>query len=86
MDLLASSLPTQTGMAVISRPVVNQTGLVGLFDFSLEWAPEVEGGQPGPSGPTFSEALKKQLGLKLDPKKGPVELLLIDHVEQPSEK
>jgi uncharacterized protein (TIGR03435 family) len=85
LDLLANSLPTQTGMATISRPVVNQTGLVGLFDFSVEWAPEVEGGQPGPSGPTFNEALKKQLGLKLDPKKGPVELLVIDHVEQPSE-
>ena len=83
--MLASSLPTQTGMATISRPVVNQTGLVGLFDFSLEWAPEVEGGQPGPSGPTFNEALKQQLGLKLDPKKGPVDLLVIDHIEQPSE-
>jgi uncharacterized protein (TIGR03435 family) len=92
LDLLASSLPTQTGMATVSRPVVNETGLTGTFDFSLEWMPEMSGpqadgaaAQPEESGPTFGEALREQLGLKLKPEKGSVEILVIDHVEHPSE-
>jgi uncharacterized protein (TIGR03435 family) len=40
---------------------------------------------PDPSGPTFLEALKNQLGLKLDPAMGPVQVFVVDHIEQPSE-
>ena len=84
---LADSLPTQTGMATLARPVIDQTGLSGPFDFSLEWMPEIDGppAQGDESGTTFREALKDQLGLKLVPQKGPVEVLIIDHVEPPSE-
>jgi uncharacterized protein (TIGR03435 family) len=83
LSLLASSLPTMTGMAMLPRRVVDETGLSGLFDFSLEWLPELNP-PPDASGLTFREALKEQMGLTLEPKKGPVDILVIDHVEQPS--
>jgi uncharacterized protein (TIGR03435 family) len=54
----------------------------------MEFAPEIRPGsdaQRDPNGPTFLEALKSQLGLKLDSTSGPVDVLVIDHVEEPSE-
>jgi uncharacterized protein (TIGR03435 family) len=83
LDLLASSLPTQTGMATLPRPVVDRTGLSGTFDFTLEWVPEFNAA-PDASGDTFQEALKNQLGIKLVAQKAPIEFLIIDHVEHPS--
>jgi uncharacterized protein (TIGR03435 family) len=74
------------------RPILDQTGLNGKFDFKMEFTPDPGGPaktvpnfQPDSSGPTFLEALKEQLGLKLVPQTGPVEVLVVDHVEQPSE-
>jgi uncharacterized protein (TIGR03435 family) len=65
---------------------VDNTGLTGRFDVDLQFTPETQG--PGntldDSGPTFTEALKKQLGLKLIERKMPVEILVIDHLEKPS--
>jgi uncharacterized protein (TIGR03435 family) len=85
LALLASSLPTQTGLVTLPRPVIDSTGLKGGYDFWLEWTPEdtseVDNRE---SGGTFREALKNQLGLKLEPQKGSVQVLVIDHVEQPS--
>jgi bla regulator protein BlaR1 len=81
----------------VDKPVVDRTGLSGRFDFTIEYAPDPARGiffGPGPpkvdapgdlQGPSFQEALRKQLGLKLVPNKGPVETLVIDHVEKPSE-
>jgi uncharacterized protein (TIGR03435 family) len=83
LSLLASSLPTMTGMAVIPRPVIDETGLNGTFDFTLDWVPEFNAPSDA-SGPNFREALKEQLGLHLEPQKGPVDILVIDHVEHPS--
>ena len=92
MELLATSLPTQTGMATLPRPVIDETGLVGSYDLSVEWSPEpapasTAGAAPEMPGAstTFVEALKEQLGLKLESTKGPVEILVIDHVERPSD-
>jgi len=87
LKMLADSLPTQTGLVTLPRPVVDETGLKGGYDFWMEWTPEDTRGVPdnGESGGSFREALKKQLGLKLAPAKGPVEVLVIDHVEQPGE-
>ena len=73
------------------RPAVDQTGLSGTFDFSLNWMP-VRNGPSAPGtetqldagGSTFEEALKEQLGLKLKPAKAAIQVLVIDHVEQPS--
>lgn len=84
LALLANSLPAQTGLAVIGRPVIDRTGLSGLYDVTLEWAGLLNG-QPNPDGPTFEEALRDQLGLKLESDKGPVEILVIDRIEHPSE-
>ena len=86
LKLLADSMPTQTGMATLRRPVVDGTGLKGGYDFWVEWTPEDTRNDPenGETGGTFREALKNQLGLKLVPKNGPVEVLVIDHVEEPT--
>lgn len=84
----------------LDRPVIDKTGFTGVFDFHLKCAPVNSGdgggkggggGNPNPSSPLESsepsifEALEKQLGLKLVAEKGPVEFLVIDHVEKPSE-
>lgn len=84
LALLANSLPTQTGLAIVGRPVIDRTGLSGLYDLTLEWAGMLNG-QPNPEGPSFEAALREQLGLKLQSDKGPVEILVIDHIEHPSE-
>jgi uncharacterized protein (TIGR03435 family) len=72
----------------VGRPVVDQTELSGTFDFAFEWTPQHNGpgveSQTDDSGPTFLEALKDQLGLKLESKTGPVDVIVVDHVEQPS--
>ena len=75
--------------ANLARPAVDQTGLTGNFDFTIQYsrdsiAPPVLGAAPESQGPTFLEALKEQLGLKLKPTMAPVDVLVIDHVEQPS--
>jgi bla regulator protein blaR1 len=89
MELIADNLPT---VGHLGRPGVNRTGLSGRFDFSLEWTPErnnpAAGGadaQPELEGTTFLEALKEQLGVKLEPMKAPMNVLVVDHVELPSE-
>jgi len=75
--------------ANLNRPVVDKTGLNGNFDFVMnfgEATPLPPGGaEPVDSGPTFLEALKDQLGLKLDSTTAAVENPVIDHIEEPSE-
>lgn len=85
LAMLAESLATQTGLVVVPRPVIDKTGLDGRFDFSIEWTPEdTRETDNSETGGAFREALKEQLGLKLEAQKGPVEVLVIDHAEQPS--
>ena len=73
------------------RPVINQTGLDKNYDFTLSFAPDLPDipREKLPGGlqdrPLLSDALQEQLGLKLQPGKGPVEYYIIDHVEKPSE-
>jgi uncharacterized protein (TIGR03435 family) len=63
-------------------PVEDRTGLDGVFDFKLEWTPEGPSpGSPVATQPPLFTALEEQLGLKLESKKGPVEVLVIDRVE-----
>ncbi len=78
----------------VDRMVVDRTGLKWAFDFALEFAPEFgPGSQPGvtatasdPSAPpSLFTALQEQLGLKLESTKSPVDVLVIDSVEKPSE-
>ncbi len=74
------------------RPTLDQTGLTGRFDFDIEFlpvsnAPRSPGADtiPEAPGPTFTEALQHQLGLKLVKQTGPVDVFVIEHVERPSE-
>jgi len=63
------------------RPVVDRTGLTGRFDFTLNWAPE---GSTDTDAPSIFTALQEQLGLKLQPARGVVEVLVVDSVESPT--
>lgn len=82
--------------AVLDRPVVDKTGLSGRYDFTLKWTPDetqfVSMGvrvPPPPDDPNappgLFTAIQEQLGLKFDSTKAPVEVLVIDHIEQPSD-
>jgi len=86
LDYIAAFLTEFQGL---DRPVVNRTGLSGNFDFWMELTPVANSSrpsdtQPDPTGPTVFEALKDQLGLKLESTTGPVDVLAIDHIEEPS--
>ena len=82
MRLLSEQLGKSVG-----RVVVDKTGLDGRFDLTLKFVSDdaVSAGPDAPSGPSVFTALQEQLGLKLQPEKGPVEILVIDHIELPSE-
>jgi bla regulator protein blaR1 len=76
----------------LRRPVADQTGLKGEFDFTLDWVTDngerkaaSEESSGGGEGPSLFTALQEQLGLRLEPQKGPVEILVIDRAERPSE-
>lgn len=82
---------------VLHEPVIDRTGIAGRFDIDLEFSrDEVTTGLRGPlpdapagasaepARPTIFAAVREQLGLKLAPARGPVEFLVIDHVERPS--
>ena len=74
------------------RPVVDQTGLTGTFDFELAWSGDktFSGGRGGmtsetSSAPDLFTAIQEQLGLRLELKKVPVKILVIDHAEKPAD-
>jgi uncharacterized protein (TIGR03435 family) len=77
---------------VLDRPVVDQTGLKGRYDFTLKWAPDdsqfgghVPTASDDPSAPpSLFTALQEQVGLKLESTRTAVDVLVIDHVEKPS--
>ena len=88
MERLAWFLGTRLG-----RPVLDRTGLTGAYDFTLSWASAerpVGPGDPGDSpadevGPSLFSAVRQQLGLRLESRKGPVVFLTIEHLERPTE-
>jgi len=63
------------------RPVIDRTGLTGRFDFSLRWSPE---GSTDTDAPSIFTAVQEQLGLKLEPATGPVDVLVVDAAERPA--
>jgi uncharacterized protein (TIGR03435 family) len=80
MKDLAGTLTNQ-----VHRTVIDKTGLAGSFDLGMKWSSdEVTEAQPD-AAPGIFTALPEQLGLKLQPAKGPVDTLVVDHVEMPSE-
>jgi bla regulator protein BlaR1 len=95
ISMLAQVLSRQLG-----RQVVDKTGLNGNYDFTLQWTPDESqslGGPEGPTptpavapppdsfGPSVFTAIQEQLGLKLESQKAPVEMIVVDHIEVPSE-
>lgn len=96
MDAVAVELSRTAGLGRVTsmsgRRVVNRTGLTGAYDYTLEFAPEqtldassdvTADSEAG--GPSFIAAMKNQLGLKLVPQKLPVEVIIVDRIERPSE-
>ena len=78
-----------------TSPVVDQTGLTGRYDFTLNWTPDesqfaVLGGYHAPAEedpnapPSLSTAIQEQLGLKLENTKAKVDTFVIDHLEKPT--
>jgi uncharacterized protein (TIGR03435 family) len=67
------------------HPVVDQTGLVGRFDFSIQWTRRTTDPVTLDPGTTMQEALQDQLGLKLKSTRAFVDTLIIDHIERPTE-
>jgi uncharacterized protein (TIGR03435 family) len=78
--------------AELNRKVFDRTGLTGLFNVRLTWTPDVLPVGPlppqnppiDPNGPSIFTAVREQLGLKLEPTNGPVEVLVVDHIERPA--
>lgn len=71
----------------IDRPIVDQTQLSGTFDFTLDWVPESAAGpstNPSPDAPTLRQALRDELGLKLEQTTIALDTLVIDQIEQPT--
>lgn len=91
---LADTL-TQELSRELGRVVIDKTGIQGRYDFALKWTPDTgappmnngaDASAPQPdAGPSIFTAIQEQLGLKLESSKGPVQVLVIDHAEMPSE-
>jgi uncharacterized protein (TIGR03435 family) len=77
MDMLAKYVGNRVG-----RIVLDKTGLTGVYDFTLEWAPDSAADS---SAPPLVTALREQLGLRLESQKAPVEVLVIDSISRPTE-
>jgi uncharacterized protein (TIGR03435 family) len=77
--------------AALDRPVVDNTGLFGRYDFDLEWTPDESQftglglkGTPDSTKPDLFTAIQQQLGLRLEATKGPIDTLVIEQAERPS--
>ena len=80
MEALARQLSSSAG-----RPVHDRTGLAGYYAYQLDWLPPGRPPEPDSDTPSIFTAVQEQLGLKLEPAKGSVEMLIIDSAEKPSE-
>lgn len=96
--MYGQNMPIDTLVTLLSneldRMVIDRTGLIGNFDWALEWsaeasraavAPDTGGPATEPTGPSIFTAVQEQLGLRLEATKAPLDALIIDGVEQPSE-
>jgi uncharacterized protein (TIGR03435 family) len=89
LDGITSNRITMNKLAMlISRmtrmPVLDKTGLKGYYEVKLQWSPEDITGktEENPLGPPIFTAVQEQLGLKLESRKGPVDVLVVDHAEK----
>jgi len=93
-NIVATNAPMDRFAEILSRqmdlPVVNHTGLEGVFNLRLQWTPEsVRAAKPPDGalieGPSVFTAIQEQLGLRLRAQKVPIEVLVIDHAEKPAD-
>jgi len=89
LDFIADALSAGSNLG---RPMVNKTGMDGRFDFSLEWTVEIpnqpanaDSEPPDNAGVTLQQALRDQLGIKLQADKAPMKVAVFDHAEHPSD-
>jgi uncharacterized protein (TIGR03435 family) len=80
MEQLARQLSVTAG-----RPVIDKTGLAGYYAYTLDWMPANRPLEPDSDTPSMFTAVQEQLGLKLESAKAPIEMLIIDRAEKPSE-
>ena len=83
MDGDGPPLQSLTGQLgdLLDRPVIDKTGLTGLYDVHLEWASDQ---LDDAASPSIFMAVQEQLGLKLDGGRGPVEYMVIDSADKPA--
>ena len=92
-NMTMAEFAAQMGTMKLGRPVQDRTGLTGRYNFKLDFAPITVSTAPAAEGtaaapdafPDIFTAIQEQLGLKLEPSKGPVDVLVIDHIERPTE-
>jgi uncharacterized protein (TIGR03435 family) len=84
---IAQVVSSFSGLGSLGHPVLDQTGLSGAYDFDIDFLPQPSPGTELPvdaAGPAFRDAVKDQLGLKLESQKAPVDYVVVDHIEHPS--
>ena len=69
----------------LGRPTVDKTGLTGKYDFTLDFVSAAKAATDETGGPSIFTAVEEQLGLKLEPAKEPMDVVVIDSIEQPDE-
>jgi len=65
--------------------VLNKTGLTGEYDYKLNWNADISATAADSAAPTIFTAMQEQLGLRLEPQKAAVDVLIIDRAEKPGE-
>ena len=68
----------------VDRAIVDNTGLTGRYDFTLKYVPASKSATDETGGPSIFTAIQEQLGLKLQPSKAPMDVLVIDSIQQPT--
>lgn len=82
LDTFATFLASRPDLPE-NLPVLDMTGLKGFYDLKLDWTAERHGpSETDPSGPTLQAAIQEQLGLKLESRKAPIDLIVVDHAEK----
>jgi uncharacterized protein (TIGR03435 family) len=91
-ELTATAAPLSSLIVFLSgqvhRTTIDKTGLTGYYDMALKWTRDELAGtaaEPSDAPPPLFTAIQDQLGLKLEPSKGPVDTIVIDHIEEPTE-